>query len=329
MPRFEHHIILLTPQIHIKGIQDYAEIHCIEHKGWHHALRSRSRIRKLTRQLNPVVIHSHLFLASFLSRLSINSQTNFVYSLHNLYSATIFKVPLFRLLEKTVYRERHQLIAVSGYVLDDYKRVVTRCHSGNVLYNFVDDSFFSSTPGKKQKQFPEKWIAVGSLKEQKNYGALIMCMEKLYCFNKNISLDIYGDGPLRAELEKRICNLPFIKFKGKAHNLSELMDQYEAFISVSKYEGYGIAPMEALARRLPLFLSDIPVYREVYKGHGFFVSTDEKMQNDFLDAYREYSDLTDLERETRATKGYQYVSEVANSKMYIDRLLKIYNLSLT
>lgn len=329
LPRFEHHIILLTPQVHIKDIQNHAEIHCIEHTGWQHSFRSRSRIRKLVRKLDPVVIHSHLFLASFLTRLSINERSNFVYSLHNLFSATIFKTPLFRLLERSVYRERHKLITVSGYVLHDYRRVVTRCHSGHVLYNFIDDSFLRPLPGKSQKQFPLKWIAVGSLKDQKNYAAIISCMEKLYGFNKNVSLDVYGDGPLRVELEKRILNLPFISLKGKAHNLSELMDRYDAFFSASKYEGYGIAPMEALARGLPLFLSDIPVYREIYKEHAFFVKMGETMEDDFLNAYQEYSRLDDSERETRATKGYKYAQEVANSKMYIDRLLKIYNIPLT
>lgn len=329
MPRFEHHIILLTPQVHIRDIQNHAEIHCIEHTGWQHTFRSRSRIRQLVRKLDPAVIHSHLFLASFLTRLSINKRSNFIYSLHNLYGATIFRTPLFRLFERAVYRKRHQLIAVSEYVLNDYKRVVTKCHLGHVLYNFVDDSFFRTTTVKKQKQFPVKWIAVGSLKDQKNYGAIISCMKKLYSFNKNISLDVYGDGPLRGELEKQIVDLPFISLKGKAHNLSQLMDQYDAFLSVSKYEGYGIAPMEALARQLPLFLSDIPVYREIYKGHAFFVKLCETMEDDFVNAYQEYSYLHETEKEARATKGYKYANEVANSKMYMNRLLKIYGLSLT
>ena len=320
--------MLLTPGVHFPDIANCATIHCLEHKGWLYVFRTCFRLRKLIRELNPIVIHSHLFLASFFSRLSINSQSNFVYSIHNLYSATIFKKRHLRLFEKWLYRPHHKLIAVSRYILEDYQKVVVRCKYGKVLYDFIDDSFLRPLTGKEIRNIPVNWVAVGSLKEQKNYQFMIACIEAL-CEaypGKEITLDIYGDGPLRSVLEKRICKLPFIALKGRKANISEVLDQYDAFISTSRYEGYGISPMEALARGLPLFLSDIPVYREIYSEHAFFFSIDEKNGNSFLRSIEKYKGMDITEKQKGREYDYQYASKVAGSQNYISQLLALYKI---
>jgi glycosyltransferase involved in cell wall biosynthesis len=285
-----------------------------------------SKLRKLIRQLDPLIIHSHLFLSSFLSRLALGRRNNFVYSIHNLFGATIFKNPRLRLMEKLIYHPSQKLITVSGYVLNDYKRVVTRCKSGRVLYNFIDDSFLEPLISMQQADFPSKWVSVGSLKRQKNYEAMIICLETLYkAYPQNkISLDIYGDGPLKSVLEKRICNLPFISLKGKANNISKILDQYDAYISTSEYEGYGIAPMEALARGLPLFLSNIPVYKEIYNKHAFFFSIEQNISENFLGSFGQYTFKSNVEKEREMIAGHCYAKKMANSKNYISQLLAIY-----
>ena len=328
LPGYEHHVITLTPEVHLNQAENFALIHCVNHKGWFDTLRTCNRIRNLIQQLRPHVIHSHLFLSSFLSRLALSREYNFVYSIHNLYSATIFKKIHLRLFEKWLYRPHHKLIAVSEYILEDYQKVVVRCKSGKVLYNFIDDSFLRPLTGKEIRNIPVKWVAVGSLKEQKNYEFMIACIEalcKAYA-GKEITLDIYGDGPLRSVLEKRICKLPFIALKGRKANISEVLDQYDAFISTSRYEGYGISPMEALARGLPLFLSDIPVYREIYGDHAFFFSIDEKNGNGFLRSIEKYKGMDITEKQKGREYDYQYASKVAGSQNYISQLLALYKI---
>jgi glycosyltransferase involved in cell wall biosynthesis len=40
-------------------------------------------------------------------------------------------------------------------------------------------------------------------------------------------------------------------------------------------EGFGLPPLEAMARRRPVIASDIPVFRELYGRHALFVDTED------------------------------------------------------
>jgi glycosyltransferase involved in cell wall biosynthesis len=328
MPGYEHHIITLTPQVDFKNIDELAVLHCVRHSGWGRIFETCSKIKSLVHQLNPLIIHAHLFLSSFLSRLALGHRNDFVYSIHNLYSATIFKNSRFRFMERWIYHPSQKLITVSNYVLHDYKKVVTKCETGHVLYNFINDSFLEPLSSKEIKHFPLKWVSVGSLKQQKNYEAMIICIDalnKAYPEEK-VSLDIYGNGPLKSVLEKRIHDLHFISLKGEVDNIPKLLDQYDAYISTSEYEGYGVAPMEALARGLPIFLSDIPVYREIYKDHAFFFSIGKNVFEDFRKSFEQYHKKTAPEKERERVAGHHYAHKTANSENYISQLLAVYEI---
>ena len=84
--------------------------------------------------------------------------------------------------------------------------------------------------------------------------------------------------------------------------------------------------MEALARGLPLFLSDIPVYREIYKDHAFFFSIDENIVEEFSRSFEQYCKKTSAEKERQRIAGHHYAQKKANSKNYISQLLAIYEI---
>jgi glycosyltransferase involved in cell wall biosynthesis len=109
------------------------------------------------------------------------------------------------------------------------------------------------------------------------------------------------------------------------HNIQDILCKYDAYISTSSYEGYGIAPMEALAKGLPLFLSDIPVYREIYKDHCFFFEVGQNVASALVAACTRYSNLSDAERNSLKIEWQQYAYAIANSKTYRQKLMDIYN----
>jgi len=67
--------------------------------------------------------------------------------------------------------------------------------------------------------------------------------------------------------------------------LKELIRASSVLISPSLDEGYGLPVAEALQRGLPVLISGIPTYKELFKDHSIFYGPDERvysLENAFL-----------------------------------------------
>lgn len=88
------------------------------------------------------------------------------------------------------------------------------------------------------------------------------------------------------ELEKFVTFEPFV---GKVL-LKEMYSNYDAVLLLSEYEGFGLPVLEAQAHSVPVFCSDIPVFREILKESAFYLKLDfsrsdvERVINNLKDA---------------------------------------------
>ncbi|MGB9677868.1 MAG: glycosyltransferase family 4 protein, partial [Candidatus Ratteibacteria bacterium] len=137
----------------------------------------------------------------------------------------------------------------------------------SIVYNGVDEKF---KPKKLENQ--ERYIlGVSSIAYHKNFVSLVEAFWKLK--TKDIKLYIVGglNEKIFGKDSKRILsyieNNNNIKFLGRVDDdkLVKLYSNATCFVYPSLYEGFGIPPLEAQACGCPLILSDIPVFREVYK----------------------------------------------------------------
>ena len=72
-------------------------------------------------------------------------------------------------------------------------------------------------------------------------------------------LMLIGDGPLKAEVQKKITKLGLdrkVIFTGIRNDVSNLMQALDVFVLPSNYEGLGIVCIEAQAAGLPCIISD-------------------------------------------------------------------------
>jgi glycosyltransferase involved in cell wall biosynthesis len=142
--------------------------------------------------------------------------------------------------------------------------------------------------------------------------------------NYNITLDIYGYGKdemiktFKNEIDQN--NLP-IFFKGPANNLHKILPHYDLYVSPSKHEGFGIAPVEAMSCGLPLLLSDLPVYHEITFNNALFFDIQNPtlfitlIKNIFEDKYN----LNELSQ-----KGIDIAKEYTK-EIYLKKLYSIYD----
>ena len=97
-------------------------------------------------------------------------------------------------------------------------------------------------------------VTVGRLSEQKNHKLLIDAFEKIHRDYPDFSVDIYGEGSLRNELQAYIDDKKLtasVHLCGKVDNVPEMIRDACMFVLPSDYEGLSNALLEAMGIGLP------------------------------------------------------------------------------
>jgi len=106
-----------------------------------------------------------------------------------------------------------------------------------------------------------KFISVGRLIETKNHKLLISAFRKCVKFDSDVHLDIFGDGPLRSELEELVKSYELennITLHGFVKNISEHYLKSDVFVLTSTSEGFGNVLTEAMSYGVPVVSTDCP-----------------------------------------------------------------------
>lgn len=118
-----------------------------------------------------------------------------------------------------------------------------------VIPNFIDK------PKSYVKDYAVKHaVAVGRLEHQKGFDRLINCWKAAIETHPGWRLDIYGEGPLRNELQRQIDSFRLqetIKLRGTCTDMAEKYTQYSLHLMSSRHEGLPMTLLEAQAAGLP------------------------------------------------------------------------------
>lgn len=121
------------------------------------------------------------------------------------------------------------------------------------------------------------FIAVGNIKEAKNYPFLIDCANEL---RKSIDFQllIIGEGKDKALLEKQVNDLNLEKYvviKGSQSNVVELLSKSHCLVVPSLWEGMPLSILEAGASRLPVITTPVGAIPSIVDdSNGYLVEED-------------------------------------------------------
>jgi glycosyltransferase involved in cell wall biosynthesis len=104
-------------------------------------------------------------------------------------------------------------------------------------------------------------LAAGRLVPQKGFDVLIRAFAQVMSECGGLRLVIAGEGPSALELSDLVLELHAetrVLFVGQVKELQALMQQAQAFILSSRYEGFPNVLLEALANGLPVVATDCP-----------------------------------------------------------------------
>ena len=140
-----------------------------------------------------------------------------------------------------------------------------------VTYNSVPEWFINVKTKKVKKE--DSILFVGNIKKHKGLRTLLNAFEILNKTKPELKLIIVGNADNFRTGDNEIPSLiekfpkDKIQFTGKISN-EELKQYYQTcklLVQPSLYEGFGMPPLEALTSGTNVVISDIPVFKEIYK----------------------------------------------------------------
>ena len=111
----------------------------------------------------------------------------------------------------------------------------------------------------RSNMLTHKIVAIGKLMDQKNFPLLIKSFAKISGEFPDYTLDIYGEGERRPQLESLIHELKMderIHLKGASKQVQKDISDAELFVMSSDFEGFPNVLLEAIAIGLPVISTD-------------------------------------------------------------------------
>ncbi len=233
------------------------------------AIKALIRIRKFLKQSNARVIISFLMpvnLLVILSTMGLNKKL--IISERN--DPTMSKNRIWLKLSNIFYNKADFIIFQTQRVRSYFSKSIQE--KSMVIFNPVNVNIQSYTDNSK------KIVNVGKLYPQKNHKLLINAFSKINRKYSDYTLHIYGEGPLRPELEKQIASLDLtdvVFLHGSCLDVHSKIANAEMFVLSSDYEGLSNALMEAMMMGIPCISTNCAGSDEIINNgvNGLLVNT--------------------------------------------------------
>jgi len=134
-------------------------------------------------------------------------------------------------------------------------------------------------PGKPSEGRSKRFLAIGRFSRlHKGFDLLIEAFHLFAQEDDEWTLDLVGEGveePLYRELIARYGLEHRIRIHPFTSNVQSYYHQAQVYVLSSRWEGFGLVLVEAMAHGLPVVSSDLPTSREIMGDFGLYFPTDD------------------------------------------------------
>ena len=247
------------------------------------------------------IIHVHLFPALLYVSLAVKLlgwSGKLVCTEHNTHNRRRSH-PVGKLIDRLIYPAYQQIYCISQGTVEALTAwMPSQENKLKVIENGVELTCKKFVERAKKNKLVV--VSAGRLHKQKNYETAIEAMALL--LDLDVDYRIAGIGEEESSLREFCTQLSLenrVTFYGYVANMSDFLEEADVFLMPSRWEGFGLAAVEAMNAGLPAIASDVAGIREIFdtpRPCGILVSPDSP--SEVADAVR-----TLLDADSRRTMG--------------------------
>lgn len=293
-------------------------------------------LTQIFREIQPDVVHCQ------------GAEANF----HGIWAAKLASVPLiigeeigipnhhtvWKYIFKWIYKKANVVIAISEAVKETIVNLgEVEVGKVKVVYNPVDcpDSYpdqlsvISYPLPTKNADRVFRFVSTCRLVPIKNLDRLLEAFVGLVKANpdRNMRIEIVGDGPERENLELKIQQLELgnqVKLVGFQQDIWPFLFKADAFILPSLREGSSVSLAEAMTAGLPSILTKVGGASEILGNSQSGILIDPLNTSEIQAAMQQLIDLSPSQTQTMGAKAKEEAKRFS-TEQYSDTLMSIYN----
>lgn len=240
---------------------------------------------KLLKDCKPDIIHAHDFKASIKSSLSIYNCVKISHLHQNPLWIKKFNFRSLVYLLSTFSYDK--VVCVSPEILNEavFSKFISK--KSFILKNYIDINSILKSIEQNDKVEDFDIAFVGRLVDVKDPIRFIKIVSEIKKIKKDIKAVMVGDGILSEECKKIIYELDLIdniKMTGFLSNPHKIINQSKVAVITSKWEGFGLVAVEAMALGKPVIANSVGGLQSIINEDcGFLCNTNEEFVNKIIE----------------------------------------------
>jgi len=222
------------------------------------------RVRRVVREAD--LVHTHLVHADVYGAFGAR---RLVSTKHN---DDPFRAGAFRFVERALAHKAARVIAITQALAEfQVQRVGLPRHKVEVIHYGLDElpRAWGENPPDPVPPGARVLLCVCRLERQKGVDVAIRALEEI----PDAYLVVLGEGPQRAELEQLAGERVYMP--GRVPDVAAWLRRADVFVHPVRWEGFGLAVLEAMLAGVPVVASDVSSLPELVGDTGILVPPDD------------------------------------------------------
>lgn len=306
----------------LDGIREHnIKVYNLELKSKYMFIKALVQLNNIIKRNNYDVVHMHLFPGQYYGAIlkMLNKNVKFIFTEHSDSNSRRDKI-VFYLFEKLSYSIYDKVLCISKMTKKSLVRFIPKLEENcEVVYGGIKKTSICNN----DKIYDV--ILVGSLRSNvKGVDVLLKAINLMQ--DKVNKVCIVGDGILMDEMVSLRDSLglnKIVEFVGNQKDVNSYLSKSKVFVLPSRWEGFGLAIIEAMAQKVPVIASEVGGIPEVISNmeDGILVKSE-----DYVQLAKEIEKLLvdeDLRRNL-TTNAYNKMEKYFSIDVYVDKLNYIY-----